>query len=256
MPDEPDRARVEEWLHSVRAAHLPDQARPCPHAAEAARLHEGEDPTPRDPGCEPTPGQWLHRFNSAPPQQRLTWAEDILRHARDSSRCRFEMRHEDQISELSDHVEELQHRPAPADAALFLVDLDGTMALRQDTDDVRSPYDWDRVGEDVPHTPIVTVVRALDTAGHRIIYLSGRSEECRAATGVWIAAHIGVSGEALLMRPAGDHRPDHVVKRALYERWVAPVGPVTAVLDDRASVIRMWREDLGLTVLQVAEGDF
>ncbi|MUN41090.1 phosphatase domain-containing protein [Actinomadura litoris] len=148
------------------------------------------------------------------------------------------------------------HLARPAARGLYLVDLDGTVALRQDTDDVRSPYDWSRVGEDVPHTPIVEVVRALDAAGHRIIYLSGRSEECRAATGVWIAAHVGVPGEALLMRPAGDHRPDRVIKRALYERFVAPVGPVTAVLDDRASVVRMWRADLGLTVLQVAEGDF
>ncbi|TDD93324.1 DNA polymerase beta superfamily protein [Actinomadura rubrisoli] len=170
LPDEPDRPRVEEWLHAVRAAHLPGQR--------------------------------------------------------------------------------------TAGRGLFLVDLDGTVALRQGTEDVRSPYDWGRVGEDVPHAPIVTIVRALDTAGHRIVYLSGRSDECRAATGVWIAAHVGVAGEALLMRPAGDNRPDHVVKRALYERFVAPVGPVTAVLDDRASVVRMWREDLGLTVLQVAEGDF
>ncbi|WP_433233757.1 hypothetical protein [Actinomadura nitritigenes] len=139
---------------------------------------------------------------------------------------------------------------------LFLVDLDGTVALRQSAVDVRSPYDWDRVGEDVPHTPIVLIVQALAAAGHRIIYLSGRSEECRAATGAWIAAHIGVPGEALLMRPAKDHRADHIVKRELHERYVKPVGPVTAVLDDRATVVRMWRHDLGLTVLQVAEGDF
>ena len=264
LPDEPDRARVEEWLHEVRAAHLPNRDGPCPHAAEAARLRESEDATPLDPACEPTPAQWLHKFNSATPQQRLVWAQDILRFAGDSARCRFLLRHDDQISDLRGRVEELQHRaemcnqlhPAPGDAGLFLVDLDGTVALRQDTDDTRSPYDWDRVGEDIPHTPVVTVVRALAAAGHRVIYLSGRSDECRAATGVWIAAHIGVPGESLLMRPAGDRRPDYQVKRALYERFVEPVGPVTAVLDDRASVVRMWREDLGLTVLQVDEGNF
>jgi hypothetical protein len=72
---------------------------------------------------------------------------------------------------------------------------------------------------------------------------------------VWIAEHIGVAGEALLMRPSGDSRPDSVVKRELYERYVAPRHTVTAVLDDRNAVVRMWR-DLGLTVLQVADGDF
>jgi len=134
----------------------------------------------------------------------------------------------------------------------FLVDLDGTVALR----DERSPYDWSRVGEDRPNAPVVTVVRALAAAGHRIVYMSGRSEEARAATNTWIAAHIGVPGAALYMRPAGDHRPDEVVKRALYEVYVRPRYPVTAVLDDRAKVVRMWRDVLGLPVLQVADGDF
>lgn len=143
-----------------------------------------------------------------------------------------------------------------APAGLFLVDIDGTVAVRPDVPGARSPYDWGRVGEDLPNQPVITVVQALHAAGHRIIYLSGRSERCRAATGTWIAEHIGVPGEALLMRKDGDHRPDYVIKRELYERFVVPVGPVTAVLDDRASVVRMWREDLGLTVFQVAEGDF
>lgn len=135
----------------------------------------------------------------------------------------------------------------------FLVDLDGTTALR--ALDGRSPYDWDRVGEDTPNGPVVTVVRALAAAGHRIIYLSGRAEDARAATNVWIAAHIGVPGEALYMRPAKDNRPDETVKRALFEVYVKPRYEVTAVLDDRSKVVAMWR-GLGLTVMQVAPGDF
>ncbi|WP_199485389.1 phosphatase domain-containing protein [Actinomadura craniellae] len=143
------------------------------------------------------------------------------------------------------------HYERPPTGEVFLVDIDGTVALMDD----RSPFEWHRVGEDAPNVPVVSVVRALAAAGHRIIYMSGRSEECRAATGVWIAQHIGVPGEALYMRRARDNRPDEVVKRELYERWVAPVHEVTAVLDDRAKVVAMWRA-LGLTVLQVAEGDF
>ncbi len=142
-------------------------------------------------------------------------------------------------------------------SGLWLVDLDGTVALRDETDpNVRHPFDWARVGDDLPNTPIITVVRALATAGERIIYISGRSDECQAATSVWIAVHIQVAGEALRMRQAGDYRPDTIVKRELYERWVRPLGEVTGVLDDRVGVVRMWREDLGLTVLQVAPGEF
>ncbi|MCW2902025.1 MAG: hypothetical protein JWO67_4290 [Streptosporangiaceae bacterium] len=138
----------------------------------------------------------------------------------------------------------------------FLVDLDGTVALRDETaPGCRSPYDWSRVGEDLPNAPVITVVRALAASGHPIVYMSGRSDECRAATDAWIAEHVGVEGEALHMRAAGDYRPDQVVKRELYERWVEPAYRVAAVIDDRAKVVRMWR-GLGLTVFQVAEGDF
>ncbi|MGH3374134.1 MAG: DNA polymerase beta superfamily protein [Actinoallomurus sp.] len=145
--------------------------------------------------------------------------------------------------------------PHPA-GEVFLVDLDGTVALRDETrPDVRRFYDWHRVGEDLPNRPVVGVVHALVRSGHRIIYLSGRSESARAATSVWIAEHVGVPGEALLMRASDDSRPDSVIKRELYERYVAPRYTVTAVLDDRNTVVRMWR-DLGLTVLQVADGDF
>lgn len=145
-----------------------------------------------------------------------------------------------------------------ADAAggVFLVDIDGTLALRDESaPDCRTPYEWHRVGEDLPNRPVITVVRALAAAGHRIVYVSGRSERCRAATGVWLAEHVGVPGEALLMRRRRDNRRDDIVKKELYRRLVKPRWEVIAVLDDRDQVVRMWR-DLGLTVLQVAYGDF
>ncbi|WP_450097536.1 phosphatase domain-containing protein [Spongiactinospora rosea] len=47
--------------------------------------------------------------------------------------------------------------------------------------------------------------------------------------------------------------PDTEVKREMYERHF--VGRVFGVIDDRASVVAMWRS-LDLTVVQVAEGAF
>jgi hypothetical protein len=150
-------------------------------------------------------------------------------------------------------------RNTPTTAPLpgtFLVDLDGTVALRDETaPGCRSWFDWARVAEDLPNTPVITVVQAVAAAGHHIVYLSGRSEVCRRATSVWIAKHVGVAGEALHMRAHWDRRPDQIVKRELYERHVKPNYTVTAVFDDRAKVVRMWRA-LGLTVLQVADGNF
>ncbi|MFI0480711.1 hypothetical protein [Actinomadura sp. 9N215] len=52
--------------------------------------------------------------------------------------------------------------------SLFLVDIDETVAVRPTAPDVRGPFDWHRVGEDHPNWPVITGVRALHTAGHRI----------------------------------------------------------------------------------------
>ena len=60
----------------------------------------------------------------------------------------------------------------------------------------------------------------------------------------------------LLMRKDGDNRPDQIVKRELYERHVQGLYEIEGVLDDRDRVVAMWRNDLGLTCLQVAPGAF
>ncbi|MDH2424781.1 hypothetical protein [Sphaerisporangium sp. TRM90804] len=135
---------------------------------------------------------------------------------------------------------------------LWLVDIDGTLALRGD----RGPYDWDRVGEDLPNPPVVAVVQALLQAGHKVAYLSGRKEQCRYQTEVWLCANVGYwdDCEGLWMRDDHDNRSDVQVKRGIYRKHFAHLD-VFGVLDDRAGVVAMWRS-LGLTVLQVAEGDF
>lgn len=57
------------------------------------------------------------------------------------------------------------------------------------------------------------------------------------------------------MRPAGDSRRDAIVKREIFEEEIRDRWRVVGVFDDRQQVARRWRE-LGLTVSQVAEGDF
>ncbi|MET8051507.1 hypothetical protein ABZU75_28290 [Streptosporangium sp. NPDC005286] len=136
--------------------------------------------------------------------------------------------------------------------ALWIVDLDGTLALRGD----RNPYDWHRVGEDTPNPPVVAVVQALILAGHPIAYVSGRKEQCRRQTEMWLAANVGHldDAEGLWMRDDHDNRPDVKVKRDIYQRNFT-LRKIAGVIDDRAGVVKMWRS-LGLTVLQVAEGNY
>ena len=138
----------------------------------------------------------------------------------------------------------------------WLCDIDGTLALRGD----RSPFDWARVGEDGANKPVITVARLL--AGKSgLIFMSGRMEQCRGETRLWLHTFVCEPSLCtckmpLVMRKDGDNRPDQIVKRELYERRVQGVYEVEGVLDDRDRVVKMWREELGLTCLQVAPGNF
>lgn len=140
----------------------------------------------------------------------------------------------------------------PSDAPqIVLVDIDGTVALMNG----RSPYDMTRVGEDQPNHAVIAAVRAMNSAGYGVVFCSGRDDSSRAETEAWLARHVGVPYLALQMRRLGDSRKDSVVKKEIFEREIRDRYHVVGVFDDRIQVVRMWRE-LGLTVYQVAEGDF
>ncbi|MGI5244931.1 AAA family ATPase [Dactylosporangium sp. CA-139066] len=143
------------------------------------------------------------------------------------------------------------YEPPPDAPQTVLVDIDGTVALLNG----RSPYDMTRVGEDLPNAPVIAAVRAMHAAGHEIVFCSGRSDDCREATQEWLAEHVGVPYRGLFMRVTGDQRRDSVVKAEIFEKEIRSRYHVVGVFDDRQQVVRMWRS-LGLTVFQVAEGDF
>lgn len=130
-----------------------------------------------------------------------------------------------------------------------LVDIDGTLTKMAD----RSPYDWSRVKEDGVNRPVLELVRELSNS-YTIIIMSGRDSICREDTIEWLNEK-GVFYAELFMRPEGDTRKDDIVKRELFENNIRDNYQVQFVLDDRNQVVDMWRS-IGLTCLQVAEGDF
>ena len=138
------------------------------------------------------------------------------------------------------------YTPPPDAPRVVLVDIDGTVALVGN----RSPYDVTRVSEDTPNHSVIAAVRAMHAAGYGVIFCSGRD-----ATEAWLREHVGVPYLALHMRAPGDFRKDTVVKREIFDRELRDRYHVVGVFEDRAQVVRMWRA-LGLTVFQVAEGDF
>jgi predicted kinase len=137
----------------------------------------------------------------------------------------------------------------------YIVDIDGTVARNNGG---RSPYDWSRVNEDEPVPNVVRTVQGLSDAGFDIIFMSGRMKTaaCYAKTTTWLQKHGLVPYRGLYMRMDGDTRKDSIVKRELFDAYVRGKYNIVAVLDDRQQVVDMWRNELGLTCLQVAPGEF
>ena len=129
--------------------------------------------------------------------------------------------------------------------SIVLVDIDGTVALMNG----RSPFEWHRVGEDVSHEIVCSIVKGLMSQGKRVIFFSGRDGCCFSETFMWLRDRFGDKVE-LFMRAPGDQRNDAIVKEEMYEQHIAGKYHVEAVIDDRPRVCKMWRR-LGFNVIQI-----
>lgn len=143
----------------------------------------------------------------------------------------------------------------------YLFGIDGTLAdcshrIHHITD---GKQDWRAFfaacAEDapIPHMIELASVLALD-ANECIVYVSGRSDECREATLEWLSKH-NLPDAPLYMRKAGDHRPDDIVKGELLDALVADGWTPIMAFDDRDRVVKMWRAR-GIPCAQVADGNF
>lgn len=141
----------------------------------------------------------------------------------------------------------------------IICDLDGTLCIHNG----RSPYDYDKVDTDLLNPVIDKILYGYCEGCYReskeepiVIFLSGREDSCREETIKWLKKYFWLGSEDFLfMRKTGDHRKDYIVKQEIFEREIKDKYYIEFVLDDRNQVVDMWR-DLGLTCLQVAEGDF
>lgn len=167
------------------------------------------------------------------------------------------------IAPMSDERKMLEWDPNKQKS--IIVDIDGTLALRNN----RSPFDYEKAGEDSPDFRMCNIIKSLieSDENYQVFFLTGREDigNCRQITEDWIGTHVypkhGHAGFLpkdnwkLLMRSEGDHRPDEVVKKEIYENRIAPWYNVVAVFDDRDKVVKMWR-GLGLLCVQPYWGDF
>lgn len=131
-----------------------------------------------------------------------------------------------------------------------ICDLDGTLALHNG----RNPYDASTCEEDLVNQPVAEAIWKYGRDDYAILFTSGREDKFRQQTMKFLAK-AGMSSYQLFMRATDDKRKDHVVKLELYKKHIDGNYNVEAVFDDRQRVVDMWR-DVGLTVFQVADGNF
>lgn len=131
------------------------------------------------------------------------------------------------------------------------VDIDGTLADLGD----RNPYQYGIMNDKIV-VPVRDVLQVFaDVRPYcEIIITSGREEKTRKDTETWLKQN-KVPYSKLFLRKTGDNRRDASVKKEIYNTEILPYYNVNFVLDDRNQVVAMLRE-LGLTVFQVAEGNF
>jgi predicted secreted acid phosphatase len=143
----------------------------------------------------------------------------------------------------------------------IIVNIDGTVAdcehRRQAAQLPNGKMCWPtffkNIHEDKPITATCELVSFL-SKDYSILFVTGRSTDYQHITREWLQNH--VCGDFhLYERSHKDYREDVVVKREIYEKFIQNMFDVRFVLDDRNSVVKMWRE-LGLTCYHVAEGDF
>jgi predicted kinase len=139
----------------------------------------------------------------------------------------------------------------PGVPSAIICDIDGTLALFGD----KNPYDRDFENDQVNKSVVnILQIYHLHDITVKIILVSGRQEKSRTVTEDWLLTN-GIPHDILFMRKTDDVRKDNIIKSEIYEAEIKNKYNVLFVLDDRNQVVEFWRS-LGLTCLQVAEGDF
>lgn len=155
--------------------------------------------------------------------------------------------------------------PAP-EKGYIICDLDGTLC---DTTHrlhyVKVPEgekkNWKGFFEDMVKDPIRKDVAEMLTSfsqeGYDIIFVSGRPDTYKKHTLLWLIRnampYLPKGFVTLIMRRAGDKREDVETKLQILNDHFPNRKQIHKVIDDRPSVIRMWREQ-GLDVIDVGNG--
>ncbi len=141
---------------------------------------------------------------------------------------------------------------------IIICDLDGTISdygHRLKLFKLRDYEAFNAAGiNDKPIQNICNILRGLHDEETHVIIMTARDESHMAQTEKWLNLN-EVPFDELIMRDTGDQSSDDVCKLKLMEKHIPNYEDIWFVLEDRKSVVDMWRGE-GLTCLQVAPGDF
>lgn len=138
-----------------------------------------------------------------------------------------------------------------------IYDIDGTLADVEHRRHhvLKEPKDWKGffadMDKDTVRPEVVEMLKKDWDDGYMIVLVSGRSDDHKEFTKEWLLKN-NIPGNHLFMRRSDDRREDTEVKRDIYEKYLKHYN-VVKVVDDRPSVIRMWKEQ-GLEVVDVGDG--
>tara|TARA_Y100000385_G_scaffold219949_1_gene229476 strand:+ start:334 stop:744 length:411 start_codon:yes stop_codon:yes gene_type:complete len=132
----------------------------------------------------------------------------------------------------------------------IICDLDKTLALFK-----RDPFKTEDCLSDIVNVPIKNIVNFFNNNNYDIIIVSGRHEKFKDITLKWLKVN-KINYTEIFLRENKDYRSDDIVKKEIYLNKIKNAWVVEFVLDDRDKVVKMWRNELNLTCLQVNYGDF
>lgn len=146
---------------------------------------------------------------------------------------------------------------------VIISDLDGTLTTGPHN---RSPYDWHKVGQDLPNEGLTIMLDGLALLNYKapkqhivpLFIFSGRDEVCRPETEEWLERH-DIEYEQLYMRRSdhvneqGGQVSDTLVKAEMIEKYIRGKYNVLIWFDDRPKVADMLRDVYGINVAQFGD---
>lgn len=141
---------------------------------------------------------------------------------------------------------------------VVVCDIDGTIAdIKHRLHYVKGEKkDWKgffgEMDKDTVRTDVFEILEKHRANGADVIFVTARPEDYKEVTVEWLLKNKLLRDDTLMfMRRSGDTRDDTIVKKQIYDKYLANMN-IIQVIDDRPKVIRMWMQE-GLPVLDVGD---